>query len=211
MAMSDDVLIIDNYDSFVFNLMRYTRKLGFGTNVVRNDDDCLKDDNFIRRHHAIIISPGPCAPAQAGYSKDVIEEYGPVLPILGVCLGHQAIGEVYGGHTMQSGAPVHGKTAMVTHDGSALFEGIPTPFEAMRYHSLISIPEPDGDLIVTARTGDIVMALAHKDYPVYGIQFHPESVLTKNGMRVMENFFVLAEEWPRNGLNMKGRHDEMLD
>lgn len=189
------ILIIDNYDSFVYNLARYTGKLGKDRNVLRNNDPALKDivsDNL----EAIIISPGPCNPEHAGYSKQIIEKYGADIPILGVCLGHQCIGEVYGGKTVRASYPYHGKISEISHNGQGLFMGLSNPLRGARYHSLAVSLDQDSPLSVTARTKDgTIMALEHKRNPVYGIQFHPESVLTEEGVDIMRNFFILADQW----------------
>lgn len=186
------ILLIDNYDSFVHNLARYVRRLGTDSHVVRND---AIDAAGIRalKPCAIIISPGPCAPAQAGCSLDVIRGLRDEVPILGICLGHQAIGEAFGGRVVRS-APVHGRTAQVQHDGTELFAGLPSPLTVCRYHSLCvdeaSLPR---DVRVTARSDDgVVMGLQHAMRPIFGVQFHPESILTEGGYRILANFFRAA-------------------
>jgi anthranilate synthase component 2 len=187
------ILLIDNYDSFVHNLARYLVELGCETEVVRSDAITV---DAIRQMPvaAIVISPGPCTPAEAGVSCDVIRELGMSIPTLGVCLGHQAMAAALGGHVIRAREPVHGRTSPVYHDGTPFFAGIPSPFRAMRYHSLIvdesTLPK---DLVVTARTGDgIPMAMEHRDWPLYGVQFHPESILTRHGRRLLANFLDLA-------------------
>lgn len=187
-------LLIDNYDSFVYTLADYASRLGHECMVIRNDAVSVEDVQALNPH-AIILSPGPCAPAQAGICIDLIRAIGAFMPILGVCLGHQAIGEAYGGQTIRAAKPTHGKASMVAHDGLGLFHGLPSPLQVGRYHSLItSLPETS-PLKVTARsdTGEI-MALAHPLHPVYGVQFHPESILTPHGLDIMANFFTLAKQ-----------------
>jgi anthranilate synthase component II len=187
------ILLIDNYDSFVYNLARYLREMGCATTVVRNDALSLDD---VRRFapQAIVISPGPCTPARAGISVEVVRALSDRIPILGVCLGHQAIGEAMGGTVSRSPLPVHGMRCRVHHDGTGLFAGLPNPLWAGRYHSLCvvedSLPE---SLRVTARSDDgVVMAVAHVTWPLFGVQFHPESVLTESGHRILSNFLTLA-------------------
>jgi anthranilate synthase/aminodeoxychorismate synthase-like glutamine amidotransferase len=183
------ILLIDNYDSFVYNLARYVGELGFTRHVVRNDKINLKEIKKLNPSH-IIISPGPCAPDQAGISLDVIKQLGESIPILGVCLGHQAIGQALGGVVARAKNPMHGKASYITHDEKKLFANIENPLRVGRYHSLVVSDEhfPD-ELVVTARCekGEI-MALRHREYPVYGVQFHPESVLTTNGHALLRNF-----------------------
>jgi len=187
------ILLIDNYDSFVYNLARYLREMGCDTHVVRND--ALSVDEVGRMEpQAIVISPGPCTPSRAGISEEVVRVFADRMPILGVCLGHQAIGEALGGVVARSPVPVHGMRCRVYHDGTGLFAGLPAPLRAGRYHSLCvvekSLPE---SLRVTARSDDgLVMALAHATRPLFGVQFHPESVLTESGHRLLSNFLTLA-------------------
>jgi anthranilate synthase/aminodeoxychorismate synthase-like glutamine amidotransferase len=190
------ILLIDNYDSFVHNLARYVGILGRERKVVRNDALDL-EELTLHPPEAIIISPGPCAPEQAGLSNDVIRQLGNRIPILGVCLGHQCIGEVYGGQTIRAPYPMHGKTSMVEHNNDGLFLGLPNPLRAARYHSLIANIPADTDLLVTAQTEDdrIIMSFEHKEHPVYGIQFHPESCLTDHGIDIIRNFLRLADAW----------------
>ena len=187
------ILLIDNYDSFVFNLARYLAELGCEPVVVRNDARSVADLARLDVA-AIVVSPGPKAPVDAGVSLEVIRLLGERLPILGVCLGHQAIAEAYGGRVVRAREPRHGETSPVYHDGSGLFAGLPSPFLATRYHSLVadrgSLPS---GLSVSAWTGDgLVMGLAHRQHPVYGVQFHPESILTEHGHRLLANFLRLA-------------------
>jgi anthranilate synthase/aminodeoxychorismate synthase-like glutamine amidotransferase len=188
--MSARVFLIDNYDSFVYNLYRYVRELGADCVVRRNDVDIAEIRVFDPTH--IIISPGPCTPNEAGVSNAAIEAFSGSVPILGVCLGHQCVGQVFGGRIGRAARPVHGKTSRIIHTGSALFDGIDNPFEATRYHSLVVDEEGlPGCLDVTATTeaGEI-MALEHKKLPCYGVQFHPESFLTAPGHRLLENFLA---------------------
>ncbi|MCE9605407.1 MAG: aminodeoxychorismate/anthranilate synthase component II [Planctomycetia bacterium] len=187
------ILLIDNYDSFVHNLARYVRRLGSDTQVVRND---AVDVAAIRRLRpcAIILSPGPCTPQQAGCTLEVVRELAGEVPILGICLGHQAIAEVFGGKVVRSPVPVHGRTANITHDGRRLFAGLPSPLTVCRYHSLCAeaatLPK---SLRATAHAPDgVVMAVEHESLPVFGVQFHPESVLTEGGYRLLANFCSLA-------------------
>jgi len=185
------ILLIDNYDSFVYNLARYVGELGFERHVVRNDVISLSEIEKLNPSH-IIISPGPCAPDQAGISLDVIKHFGASIPILGVCLGHQAIAQAFGGKVVRAKNPMHGKASDITHDKKILFSQIENPLRVARYHSLIVSDEnfPE-DLVVTARCekGEI-MALQHRNYPVYGVQFHPESILTTNGHAILKNFLI---------------------
>jgi anthranilate synthase/aminodeoxychorismate synthase-like glutamine amidotransferase len=187
------ILLLDNYDSFVYNLARYVEELGQETVVVRNDAASVADVAAMRPA-AIIISPGPCTPREGGISVTLIRELGPTVPILGVCLGHQAIAAALGGRVIRAPEPVHGRTSLVHHAGERLFAGLPNPLRATRYHSLIaeelSLPS---ELRVTARTADrIPMALEHARWPLFGVQFHPESVLTDSGHRLLANFLELA-------------------
>lgn len=189
------ILIIDNYDSFVFNLARYIEKLGRKTRIVRNDKITL-DEIASLKPHAIIISPGPCAPQDSGIIIDAIKTFGETTPILGVCLGHQAIGEAYGGQTVRALKPVHGKSSMIEHDDSPLFHHIENPMQAGRYHSLVTALPENSDLIVTAQSPEgEIMAMRHKIHPVYGIQFHPESILTPQGSELLRNFLIIAQDW----------------
>lgn len=187
------ILIIDNYDSFVYNLARYVSELGWEAVVRRNDDISVAEAVALRPSH-IIISPGPCTPREAGVSNDLVREFAPGIPILGVCLGHQCIGAVYGGEVVRAARAVHGKTSLIYHEGSGIFAGIPSPFEATRYHSLIVEPESVPPcLAVTAWTDrNEVMAFRHRDHPVFGVQFHPESVLTQYGYEILRNFLKEA-------------------
>jgi anthranilate synthase/aminodeoxychorismate synthase-like glutamine amidotransferase len=183
------ILLLDNYDSFVWNLARYVRELGREPLVRRNDAISLDDIAALAPTH-VIISPGPCTPAEAGVSVAAIRRFGPTLPILGVCLGHQAIGAAYGARVVRAQRPMHGKTSGISHDGTGLFAGLPNPFRATRYHSLAlersSIP-PELSVIATAEDGEI-MAVRHRQFPVVGTQFHPESVLTEAGHAIVGRF-----------------------
>jgi anthranilate synthase component 2 len=184
------VLVIDNYDSFTYNLVQYLGELGADVKVMRNDMVTL-EDVVAAAPNRIVISPGPGRPEQAGVTMSVIRHLGQATPILGVCLGHQAIGAVFGGLVVRAAAAMHGKTSTIEHDGQGVFAGIQSPFVASRYHSLVvaddSLPS---DLIVSARTkGDaIIMGLRHRKWPVHGVQFHPESILTGEGKRILRNF-----------------------
>lgn len=184
------VLVIDNYDSFTYNLVQYLGELGADVRVMRNDAVTFED---VRSAGAdrIVISPGPGRPEHAGVTMDVIRCLGERTPILGVCLGHQAIGAVFGGRVVRAPTPVHGKTSTIDHDGRGVFEGIGGPFPASRYHSLVvAAADLPGDLEVAARTKEdgIIMALRHRRYPVHGVQFHPESILTGEGRTILRNF-----------------------
>jgi anthranilate synthase/aminodeoxychorismate synthase-like glutamine amidotransferase len=192
------ILLIDNYDSFVYNLARYVRELG-ETPLVRRHDAISIDEIFALAPSHIVISPGPCAPKDAGISTDVVRQVGPTIPTLGVCLGHQCIGEAFGGQIVRAGAPMHGKTSRIHHFGTGLFEGLPNPFTATRYHSLViapsSLPE---ELRVTATSEDgEIMGVQHVEYPVHGLQFHPESVLTEHGYRLLDHFLHGVPNAPR--------------
>jgi anthranilate synthase component II len=189
------LLVIDNYDSFTYNLVQYLGEMGAAVDVRRNDEITV-DEIGQMRPDAIVLSPGPCAPAQAGITVDAIRRWGSAIPTLGVCLGHQAIGEAYGGRVVRARRVMHGKTSLVDHSGTHLFAGLPSPLEVMRYHSLVV--EPDSlppELEVLARASDDpseLHALRHREHPVYGVQFHPESVLTHHGKAILRNFLELA-------------------
>jgi len=187
------VLVIDNYDSFTYNLVQYLGELGADVRVRRNDAVTTGEIEAMAPDQ-ILISPGPGRPEQAGITVDVIRRFGPTLPILGVCLGHQAIGMVYGGTVCRAAAPMHGKTSTVVHDGKGVFRGIVAPFPAGRYHSLVISPaDVPEELEVAARTQEdgTIMAVRHRTYPVHGVQFHPESVLTDEGRTILRNFLDL--------------------
>jgi anthranilate synthase component 2 len=183
------ILVIDNYDSFTYNLVQYFGELGAELCVIRNDQIGLGEIRALNPSH-IVISPGPGTPDDSGVSLDVLRELGPETPVLGVCLGHQAIGQVFGGVVKRAPYLMHGKTSLIYHHGTGVFAGLPTPFEATRYHSLIvearTLPD---SLEVTARTieGEI-MGLRHREYPIFGVQFHPESILTQHGKTMLQNF-----------------------
>jgi anthranilate synthase component II len=182
------ILVIDNYDSFTYNLVQLMGAIGAEVRVVRNDRATVDEVRALHPSH-IVISPGPGTPDDGGISMDVIRALGPTTPVLGVCLGQQCIGQVYGGRVVRAPRLMHGKTSMVFHKSAPLFTGVPSPFEATRYHSLI-VEEPLPDVLaVTAFTeAGEVMALRHQQYPVVGVQFHPESILTQFGRRIVENF-----------------------
>jgi anthranilate synthase component 2 len=191
------LLVLDNYDSFTYNLVQYVGELGADPVVYRNDA-LSPADVLAMRPGAIIISPGPGTPADAGISVPLIRAVAGTIPVLGVCLGHQAIGEAFGGRVVRADRLMHGKTTRVTHSGHRLFHDVESPFEAMRYHSLVVSPQNlPPELEVTAWSGDRptgteIMALCHRSLPVYGVQFHPESVATSDGKRVLANFLSLA-------------------
>ena len=183
------ILIIDNYDSFTYNLYQYLCELGADVTVVRNDVATLEDLEAMSPK-GIVISPGPRTPREAGISNDVVRRFGSRMPVLGVCLGHQCVGYAYGGTVGGAGEIMHGKTSMIHHDGRGVFQGLPNPFEAIRYHSLAVDPNGLPDCLgVTARTDKgIIMGLRHKEYPVEGVQFHPESIMTAVGKPLLQNF-----------------------
>ena len=183
------ILLIDNYDSFVYNLARYVRELGEDSVVRRHDETTPEEIDALGPSH-IIISPGPCSPGEAGISTDVVRRFGPTIPILGVCLGHQCIGAAYGAGIVRAARPMHGKASRIHHDGRGLFAGLPNPFAAARYHSLvISRSNLPAELSVTASAEDgEIMAVEHTRHPVIGLQFHPESVLTEYGYVLLDRF-----------------------
>ena len=183
------LLLLDNYDSFTYNLYQYLSELGADVQVHRNDKITLDEIEALHPDH-IVVSPGPCTPNEAGLSCQVIETFGPRIPLLGVCLGHQSIGQVYGGHVIRAPEPMHGKTSPMYHQEQGVFHGLPHPFEANRYHSLIveraTLPAV---LEITAETDDgLIMGLRHRTYPVEGVQFHPESIMTPVGKDLLRNF-----------------------
>jgi anthranilate synthase/aminodeoxychorismate synthase-like glutamine amidotransferase len=192
------ILLIDNYDSFVYNLARYVRELGEEPVVRRHDAASVEEIEAMDPSH-IIISPGPCSPAEAGVSTDVVRALGHRIPILGVCLGHQCIGAAYGGDIVRAGRPMHGKISRIHHSGRGLFSRLPTPFMATRYHSLVIAPRSvPAALQVTATSEDgEIMAVQHLEHPVYGVQFHPESVLTEHGYRILDHFLHGVPTEPR--------------
>ena len=190
------ILMLNNRDSFVFNLARYFTELGCDMKVIDSDRITVSEIGAMAPE-ALVISPGPCTPAEAGVSIEVIRALGASIPILGVCLGHQAIAVAQGWPVTRATSPTHGRAARITHSGRRLFEGLPEAFEVGLYHSLIAVPgEPDGGLEIDAvsPTGEI-MALSHRERPVYGIQFHPESILTEHGPALLGNFLTLARTW----------------
>jgi anthranilate synthase/aminodeoxychorismate synthase-like glutamine amidotransferase len=186
------ILVIDNYDSFTYNLVQYLGELGAELRVFRNDEITIEQAVALNPEK-VLVSPGPCTPNEAGISCDIIREFGPRLPVFGVCLGHQAVGDVYGGKIIRADRLMHGKTSPMLHDGQSVFKGLSNPFDATRYHSLIierdSLPDC---LDITAWTdqGEI-MGVQHKEHPVHGVQFHPESILTVEGKMLLQNFLDL--------------------
>jgi anthranilate synthase component 2 len=187
------LLLIDNYDSFTYNLVHYLGELGAEVTIYRNDA-ISADEGLALKPEGIVLSPGPCDPDQAGICLELIEKNGGAIPLMGVCLGHQAIGQAFGGKVVRAKSLMHGKTSAIHHQGHGLFEGLPTPFTATRYHSLTveadSLPEC---LEVTAQTDDgVVMGLSHRDYPVHGVQFHPESIASDQGHELLKNFLSLV-------------------
>ena len=183
------ILVVDNYDSFVHNLARYVRELGWETCVRRNDAVTVEEARALQPSH-VILSPGPCTPREAGISNDLILSLGATTPILGVCLGHQCIAAAYGGKIVRAPRPMHGKTSLIYHDGTDVFAALPSPFAATRYHSLLLEPSSvPSCLVITARTADDeIMGLKHREHPVIGVQFHPESVLTQFGYELLKSF-----------------------
>ena len=193
------VIVIDNYDSFVYNIAQYLGELGWEPLVFRNDQTTLDQIESLKPSH-IIISPGPCTPLEAGISNDVIRNFAGRIPILGVCLGHQCIGYVYGGQIVPAPIPTHGKSSLIYHDGKTIYRGLPNPFEAGRYHSLVikedALPQV---LQITAKTSDgVIMGVRHQSYAVEGVQFHPESIMTDVGHNLLANFLSFSEPgWPQ--------------
>jgi anthranilate synthase/aminodeoxychorismate synthase-like glutamine amidotransferase len=189
------LLVIDNYDSFTYNLVQYLGELGEEP-VVRRNDAITVEEIGEMHPSAIVLSPGPCTPSEAGVTVPVVKRWGSEIPILGVCLGHQAIGEAYGGVVIRADRVMHGKTSRITHGGAGLFEGLPDPLEVMRYHSLIverkTLPASLEILAVTAGAPDEIQAVRHVSHPVWGVQFHPESILTQQGKRILQNFLSMA-------------------
>ncbi|MFE5324432.1 aminodeoxychorismate/anthranilate synthase component II [Paenibacillus sp. NPDC056579] len=183
------ILVIDNYDSFTYNLVQYLGELGEQVEVRRNDEIDLAGIEALKPDH-ILISPGPCTPNEAGISLELIEHFKGKIPILGVCLGHQSIGQVFGGEVIRAERLMHGKTSPILHDGKTLFKGLPSPFIATRYHSLIVKRETLPDCLeISAETAEgEIMGLRHKEYPIEGVQFHPESIITDHGLTILRNF-----------------------
>ena len=190
------LLIIDNYDSFTYNLVQYFGELGAEPVVKRNDEITVAEIEALKPE-AVVISPGPCTPKEAGISNDVIREIGPKLPVFGVCLGHQCIGYVFGGDVVRAPRLMHGKTSPILHDNTGVFAGLPSPFEATRYHSLvIDPPSVPASLIVNAQTAENeIMGVRHRDYPIHGVQFHPESILTRHGKDLLKNFLRITADF----------------
>ena len=189
------ILMIDNYDSFTYNLVHYLGELGERVLVFRNDKITLEEVGKLNPY-AVVVSPGPCTPKEAGISVDLIKEFAGRIPILGVCLGHQSIGYAFGGKIVRAKRLLHGKTSMIYHDGKGIYEGLPNPFEAIRYHSLLVEKEslPD-ELEITAWTDeDEIMGIKHKEHLIEGVQFHPESILTKHGKDLLKNFINMAKD-----------------
>ncbi|MBW8060091.1 MAG: aminodeoxychorismate/anthranilate synthase component II [Solirubrobacterales bacterium] len=181
------VLVIDNYDSFTYNLVQHLGELGAGVEVVRNDRAAV-GELLERGADRLVVSPGPCTPAEAGISVEAIRAFAEArTPVLGVCLGHQSLVEAFGGRTVQ-GEPVHGKDAEIEHDGRAVYVGLPSPLVAGRYHSLVAHPDLPGELELSASLGEVVMGVRHRELPAEGVQFHPESVLTPRGKQLLKNF-----------------------
>jgi anthranilate synthase/aminodeoxychorismate synthase-like glutamine amidotransferase len=184
------ILVLDNRDSFVHNLARYVRELG-GEVVIRRSDEMTIDEVEALAPSHILISPGPCTPNEAGISTEVVRRFGPRTPILGVCLGHQCIGAAYGGDVIRAGYPMHGKTSLITHDGSSIFTGVPSPLRVARYHSLVIAPRSMPSALRVMATADddgAVMAFEHREHPVIGVQFHPESAATEYGYAIVDRF-----------------------
>ena len=190
------LLVIDNYDSFTFNLVQFLGEAGADPVVVRNDEKTVEELRAMEPTR-IVVSPGPCTPAEAGVSIQLYRDMDPTVPILGVCLGHQALGEAFGGRTVRAGRIMHGKTAAVRHSGDELFDGIPTPFRVNRYHSLVSDPDALPDVLEPIawsedpQDGVEVQAMRHRDRPLWGVQFHPESLFSEHGKRLLDNFLTI--------------------
>jgi anthranilate synthase component II len=199
------ILVIDNYDSFTWNLVQFLGELGGDPTVIRNDERTVEEIRELRPER-IVLSPGPCTPAEAGVSIEVARELGRTIPILGVCLGHQAIGEAFGGRTVRASRVMHGKTTRIRHTGTGLFQGLPQPLEVARYHSLVTDPGvlPDslepvawspvdsgGPDVSSSPPADEVQAIRHREFPIWGVQFHPESLFSEGGMMLLKNFLEL--------------------
>lgn len=189
------IVLIDNYDSFTFNLVHYLGELGADV-VVHRNNKISADAVIASDPDAIVLSPGPCTPNEAGICLELIEKASPTIPMFGVCLGHQAMGQVFGGKVVRAPTPVHGKMATISHQGKSVFRGINGPFKATRYHSLVvdkaSLPDCVED---TAQTDGLIMGLAHKERPAHGVQFHPESIASEHGHLILKNFIELAKAW----------------
>jgi anthranilate synthase component 2 len=188
--------MLDNYDSFTFNIVQYFAQLGEDVKVVRNDEMRVSDIEGLKPDR-IVISPGPCSPEEAGISVATIKEYAGKIPLLGVCLGHQSIGAAFGGKIVRSVSLMHGKTSPIHHDGKEIFEGLPNPFNATRYHSLVVDREtlPDSLEVTAWVENSEIMGLRHRSLPVWGVQFHPESILTESGMELLDNFLKLSRQY----------------
>lgn len=186
------ILVIDNYDSFTYNLVQYLGELGAEMRIFRNDEITVEEAVALNPEK-VLVSPGPCTPKEAGISCDIIREFGPRLPLFGVCLGHQSIGDVYGGKVIRAERLMHGKTSPMIHENQSVFKGLPSPFDATRYHSLIIERETLPDCLeITAWTAEgEIMGVQHKEHPVHGVQFHPESILTVEGKKLLQNFLDL--------------------
>ena len=210
------ILVLDNRDSFVHNLARYVRELGEEAVVRRSDEMRIDEVERLAPTH-IVISPGPCTPAEAGISTEVVRRFGPTTPILGVCLGHQCIGAAFGGDIVRTGHPMHGKTSLVTHDGSSVFAGLPSPIRVARYHSLVIAPPsvPDSLRVLATSVDDgVVMAVEHRTYPIVGVQFHPESAASEYGYAMVDRFLHGAhsrsDALPPRADGAEGRPDLFL-
>ena len=206
------ITLIDNYDSFTYNLVHYIGELGVSCRVVRNDKVTVADV-LEEKPKAILLSPGPCSPNEAGICLELVQAAAGHFPLFGVCLGHQTIGQVFGGTVVRAPTLMHGKTSPILHDGSGVFEGLPSPFTATRYHSLLVEEESLPDcLTVTARSADgLIMGLAHKDHPIYGVQFHPESIASQHGHHILARFLTLAGiEFNEDVLTSKPKSDMSL-
>ncbi|MBS0277573.1 MAG: aminodeoxychorismate/anthranilate synthase component II [Proteobacteria bacterium] len=192
------LLLIDNYDSFTYNLFHYLGELGADV-VVKRNDELTAEDALALRPEAIVLSPGPCTPNEAGICLDLIKKANGQMPILGVCLGHQAIGQVYGGSIVRAPEPMHGKVSRIHHTGKSVFRGLNNDFEATRYHSLTIAPDSvPASLEVTATSSDgVIQGVMHKSHPVHGVQFHPESIASENGHALLRNFLTIAQEFAR--------------
>ncbi len=189
------VLVIDNYDSFTYNLVQYLGEMNVPLEAHRNDQITPEQIRALKPE-CILVSPGPCSPRESGLSNDIIRTFGPETPILGVCLGHQCIGHVFGANVVVNYRMMHGKTSLIRHNGKDLFDGMPNPFAATRYHSLVIQRESLPDCLeVTATTDEgEIMGVRHRQYPIWGVQFHPESILTENGRQILKNFLKLSRE-----------------
>ena len=187
------LILLDNYDSFTYNLYQYLTELGANARVIRNDKITLSEIEHLEPTGSV-ISPGPCTPREAGLSCKIIDKFGPTIPTLGVCLGHQCIGQVYGGTVKRAGEIMHGKTSMIYHDGKGVFDSLPMPFEAIRYHSLaVGRDDLPDSLEISAQTDNgLIMGIRHKSFPIEGVQFHPESIMTKVGKKLLANFLDMV-------------------